>query len=102
MQRLRAPAEHDDPLEGLSDQERRILELIGEGMTNREIGQRLFLSEKTVKNYVSNVLGKLGLHRRTQVAVLATQVRLGTRPVTFGSADGSHVGAASSYEKAHA
>jgi DNA-binding NarL/FixJ family response regulator len=75
MQRMRAPAA-PDPLAGLSDQERRILELIGEGLTNREIGQRLFLSEKTVKNYVSNVLGKLGMHRRTEVAVLATRVRL--------------------------
>ncbi|MBK5307164.1 MAG: response regulator transcription factor [Frankiaceae bacterium] len=75
MQRMRTPAT-TDPLAGLSDQERRILELIGEGLTNREIGQQLFLSEKTVKNYVSNVLGKLGLHRRTQVAVLATHVRL--------------------------
>jgi DNA-binding NarL/FixJ family response regulator len=79
MQRMRAPAAAD-PLAALSDQERRILSLIGEGLTNREIGQRLFLSEKTVKNYVSNVLSKLGLHRRTQVAVLATQVRLHAQP----------------------
>ena len=81
MQRMRAPAP-PDPLAGLSEQERHILELIGEGLTNREIGQRLFLSEKTVKNYVSNVLGKLGMHRRTQVAVLATQVRLRSRPTS--------------------
>jgi DNA-binding NarL/FixJ family response regulator len=79
MKRMRAPAAQD-PLAALSDQERRILALIGEGLTNREIGQRLFLSEKTVKNYVSNVLSKLGLHRRTQVAVLATQVRLHAQP----------------------
>ena len=64
-----------DPLEQLSDQERRILALIGEGLTNREIAARLFLAEKTVKNYVSNVLAKLGLQRRTQVAVLATELR---------------------------
>ena len=74
MARMRAP-KAPDPLAALSDQERRILELIGEGLTNREIGQRLFLAEKTVKNYVSNLLAKLGFHRRTQVAVLATEVR---------------------------
>ena len=73
MARMREPKA--DPLAGLTDQERRILELIGEGLTNREIGERLFLAEKTVKNYVSNLLSKLGLHRRTQVAVLATEVR---------------------------
>lgn len=74
MHRLRAP-KATDPLAALTDQERRILELIGEGLTNREIGQRMFLAEKTVKNYVSNLLAKLGLQRRTQVAVLATEVR---------------------------
>ena len=74
MERMRAPKEAD-PLAGLSDQERRILELIGEGLTNREIGERMYLAEKTVKNYVSNLLAKLGLQRRTQVAVLATEVR---------------------------
>ena len=74
MARMRAP-KAPDPLAGLSEQERRILELIGEGLTNREIGERLFLAEKTVKNYVSNLLAKLGFHRRTQVAVLATEVR---------------------------
>ena len=74
MQRLRTPKALD-PLATLTDQERRILELIGEGLTNREIGERMFLAEKTVKNYVSNLLAKLGLQRRTQVAVLATEVR---------------------------
>lgn len=74
LERLRAPAQAD-PLEGLSAQERKILGLIGEGLTNREIAGRLFLAEKTVKNYVSNVLAKLGLQRRTQVAVLATELR---------------------------
>ena len=54
---------------------RQILQLIGEGLTNREIGERMFLAEKTVKNYVSNVLSKLGLQRRTQVAVLAAEIR---------------------------
>ena len=106
MERMRAPAA-PDPLAGLSEQERRILELIGEGLTNREIGQRLFLSEKTVKNYVSNVLAKLGLHHRTQVAVLATKVRLRSgRPaaggVTLGSDAGQPQRAASTHDKAYA
>jgi DNA-binding NarL/FixJ family response regulator len=74
LDRLRAPAP-PDPLAELSEQERRILALIGEGMSNREIAAELFLAEKTVKNYVSNVLSKLGLQRRTQAAVLATELR---------------------------
>ena len=64
-----------DPLDVLTDQERRILDLIGEGLTNRQIGERLFLAEKTVKNHVSSVLSKLGLQRRTQAAVLVTERR---------------------------
>jgi two-component system, NarL family, response regulator DevR len=75
LERLRTPVHQQDPLEALTEQERRILELIGEGLTNRQIGERMFLAEKTVKNYVSAVLGKLGLQRRTQVAVLATELR---------------------------
>ncbi|MCU1623121.1 MAG: two component transcriptional regulator, LuxR family [Frankiales bacterium] len=75
LERWREPAKAD-PLAALSEQERKILALIGEGLTNREIAARLFLAEKTVKNYVSNVLAKLGLQRRTQVAVLATELRL--------------------------
>ena len=60
---------------GLTQREREILELIGEGLTNRQIGERLFLAEKTVKNYVSNLLAKLGMQRRTQAAVFAADVR---------------------------
>jgi len=63
-----------DPLAELTEQERRVLDLIGKGMTNREIGGELFLAEKTVKNYVTSILSKLGMQRRTQAAVLATQV----------------------------
>ncbi|MCW2672329.1 MAG: two component transcriptional regulator, LuxR family [Frankiales bacterium] len=74
LERLLAPKQ-TDPLAALTDQEHRILELIGEGLTNRQIGERMFLAEKTVKNYVSNVLAKLGLQRRTQAAVIATEVR---------------------------
>jgi len=75
MARLRDQAEHNDPLAALSEQERRVLDLIGEGLTNRQIGERMFLAEKTVKNYVSNVLSKLGMQRRTQAAILSTQVK---------------------------
>ncbi|PWK90823.1 LuxR family two component transcriptional regulator [Lentzea atacamensis] len=63
LERMRNPA----PV-GLTDQEQRVLELIGEGLTNRQIGERLFLAEKTVKNYVTSVLAKLGMERRTQAA----------------------------------
>jgi DNA-binding NarL/FixJ family response regulator len=74
MERLRNPAKEEDPLEGLSEQERRILELIGEGLTNRQIGERMFLAEKTVKNYVSNLLSKLGMERRTQAAAFVARL----------------------------
>jgi DNA-binding NarL/FixJ family response regulator len=74
MERMRTPRAAD-PLAALTEQERRILDLIGEGLTNRQIAERMFLAEKTVKNYVSNLLSKLGLQRRTQAAVLATEVR---------------------------
>ncbi|KRC32899.1 response regulator [Oerskovia enterophila] len=81
LDRLRTPqAQEVDRLEGLSPQERQIVDLIGEGMTNRQIGERLFLAEKTVKNYVSHILSTLGLQRRTQVAVLATEMRTEDRP----------------------
>lgn len=57
----------------LTGQEKRILELIGEGLTNRQIARRMFLSEKTVKNYVSSILAKLGMHRRAQAAAFAVR-----------------------------
>jgi len=69
-----------DPLHRLTEQERKVLDLIGQGMTNREIGQQLYLAEKTVKNYVSSLLTKLGMQRRTQAAVLSTELR-GRHPV---------------------
>lgn len=75
MERLRTAANHEpDPLAGLTDQERRILALIGHGLTNRQIGSELFLAEKTVKNYVSSIFAKLGLERRAQAAVLADRL----------------------------
>ena len=74
LERLRQGSGTEDPaLASLTKQERRILELIGEGMTNRQIGERMFLAEKTVKNYVSSLLAKLGLERRTQAAVFASK-----------------------------
>jgi two-component system response regulator DevR len=75
MNRLRRQRDDADPLRELSDQERTVLELIGDGLTNRQIAERMFLAEKTVKNYVSHLLAKLGMQRRTQVAVLATELR---------------------------
>ncbi|WP_413229154.1 response regulator transcription factor [Actinomadura citrea] len=77
LERLRTRQEKNDPLKGLTDQERHILELIGEGLTNRQIGERLFLAEKTVKNYISNIFAKLGMSRRTQAAALAAQLKAG-------------------------
>ena len=73
LERLRHP---QDPgaLAGLTDQERRVLDLIAEGMTNRQIGEQLFLAEKTVKNYVSNLLAKLGMSRRTEAAAYAARL----------------------------
>jgi two-component system response regulator DevR len=73
LDRLRNGPEEDPALAPLTAQERRILELIGEGMTNRQIAEAMFLEEKTVKNYVSALLSKLGLERRTQAAVFATK-----------------------------
>ena len=74
MRRMRDQATAADPLAGLTDQERRILALIGEGLTNRQIGDRLFLAEKTVKNYVSALFAKLGMQRRAQAAAYAAHV----------------------------
>jgi DNA-binding NarL/FixJ family response regulator len=75
LQRLRDRQTRKDPLAALTDQERQIFELIGEGLTNRQIGERLYLAEKTVKNYVSNVFTKLDMRRRTQAAVLAAHLK---------------------------
>ncbi|WP_307815923.1 response regulator transcription factor [Myceligenerans indicum] len=75
LQQIRDRAARRDPLAALSEQERRILDLIGEGLTNRQIGERIFLAEKTVKNYVSTILTKLDMRRRTQVAALSAQLK---------------------------
>jgi DNA-binding NarL/FixJ family response regulator len=78
LERIRSGVEEPSELKSLTEQERRILEYVAEGLTNREIAGRMFLAEKTVKNYVSSLLAKLGLERRTQAAVLATRL-LGQR-----------------------
>lgn len=67
--------EKKDPLAELTGQEREVFHLIGEGLTNRQIAERMFLAEKTIKNYVSHILAKLDMQRRTQVAVMATKLR---------------------------
>ena len=75
LDRLRdGGASEPSELRSLTPQERRILELVAEGLTNRQIGEQLFLAEKTVKNYVTSILTKLGLERRTQAAVLASKL----------------------------
>jgi DNA-binding NarL/FixJ family response regulator len=81
LERVRKGSEPDE-LAALTPQERRILDLIAEGLTNRQIGEQMFLAEKTVKNYVSNLLSKLGMSRRTEAAVYAA--RLAERRRTSG------------------
>ncbi len=74
LERLRKGNEEDERLAHLTPQERNILELIAEGLTNRQIAERVHLAEKTVKNYVSNLLAKLGMERRTEAAVYAARL----------------------------
>ncbi|MGW3043995.1 response regulator [Kitasatospora sp. NPDC001159] len=74
MARLRGEAAPQAPdFPQLTEREREILALVGEGLTNRQIGERLYLAEKTVKNHVSRLLAKLGVERRVQAAIIATQ-----------------------------
>jgi two-component system response regulator DevR len=74
LERMRQPPQEDQRLARLTGQERKILALIADGLTNRQIGECMFLAEKTVKNYVSNLLAKLGMQRRTQAAVFGAEV----------------------------
>ena len=74
LERVRRGPSVAPELAQLTDQERKLLGLIAEGLTNRQIGERMFLAEKTVKNYVSSLLAKLGMERRTQAAVLAAKL----------------------------
>jgi DNA-binding NarL/FixJ family response regulator len=74
LERLRNPKPAQDPLADLSAQERRVLALIAEGLTNRQIAAEMFLAEKTIKNYVSRLLAKLGMARRSEAAAYATRL----------------------------
>ena len=89
LARLRDGTGDDPLLAGLTPQERRILDLIAEGQTNRQIAAALFLAEKTVKNYVSNMLAKLGMERRTQAASYATRVAERSANLRRGDATGT-------------
>ncbi|WP_042418217.1 response regulator [Streptacidiphilus anmyonensis] len=95
MARLRGQAtqapQQADALSELTDRERDILALIGEGLTNREIGKRLYLAEKTVKNHISRLLAKLGVERRVQAAVIASQAAEHTAGGGSGSAGGARL-----------
>lgn len=77
LQRLRegSTPKGDEKLAALTEQERKILDLIGEGLTNRAIGERLHLAEKTIKNYVSSLLAKLGMERRSQAAAYVARIQ---------------------------
>jgi DNA-binding NarL/FixJ family response regulator len=74
LDRLRHRTDNDE-LANFTDQDQRLLELIGDGLTNRQIGERMYLAEKTVKNYVSNLLAKMGMSRRTEVAAYAARIQ---------------------------
>ncbi len=74
LERLRTGGAEDEKIASLTDQERRLLDLLAEGYTNREIAERMYLAEKTVKNYVSNLLSKMGMQRRTEAAVYAARL----------------------------
>jgi two-component system response regulator DevR len=74
IERLRRGPEEDERLRNLTDQERKILVLLSDGLTNRQIAEEMFLAEKTVKNYVSNLLAKMGMSRRTEAAVYAARL----------------------------
>jgi DNA-binding NarL/FixJ family response regulator len=74
LERLRNPQPEDDPLSDLTGQERKILALISEGLTNRQIAEQMYLAEKTVKNYVSHLLAKLGMSRRSEAAAYAARL----------------------------
>ena len=86
LERLRHPEPEDDPLSDLTGQERKILALISEGLTNRQIAQQMYLAEKTVKNYVSHLLAKLGMARRSEAAAYAARLAERRRGTLGGDA----------------
>jgi DNA-binding NarL/FixJ family response regulator len=75
-QRMRARKSPDEPAEPLTDREKDVIRLLGQGMSNKEIGSALFITERTARTYVSNILGKLGLASRTQAALYAVEHKL--------------------------
>lgn len=79
VERIAHPAKASSPLSILSPQERRLLDLIAEGLTNRQIAESMFLSEKTVKNYITGLLNKLNMNNRTEAAVFATKLKIDTK-----------------------
>ena len=83
LERLRRGPDEDERLKGITDQERRILNLLADGKTNRQIAEEMFLAEKTVKNYVSNLLAKMGMSRRTEAAVYAARLAERKTPRVF-------------------
>lgn len=83
MAKLRGAVDEPDPLSGLTEQERALLALLGEGLTNKQIAARMFLAEKTVKNYVSRLLAKLGMERRTQAAVFVSKLDRPAGPSSY-------------------
>lgn len=85
LARLRNPPKEDERLSRLTERERNILDFIAEGMTNRQIAGEMHLAEKTIKNYVSNLLMKLGMERRTEAAVFATRLADDRHPRTIGT-----------------
>jgi two-component system response regulator DevR len=99
LARLRNDAPGDARMASLSEREREILLLITDGMTNRQIGERLFLAEKTVKNYVSGLLAKLGMQRRTQAAVYGAETGQATTSATLKPAPPENRPAASATDR---
>lgn len=84
LDRLRRDAQRADPLSPLTEHERQILDHIGDGLTNRQIAERLYLSEKTIKNHISVIFDKLGMQRRTQAAALIARLRAENDRVSLG------------------
>jgi len=83
LERLRRGPEEDERIASLTQQERKILSLLADGKTNRQIADEMFLAEKTVKNYVSNLLMKMGMHRRTEAAVYAARLAERQKPTPY-------------------
>jgi len=81
VERIASPPQANSEIQALSPKEKRLLDLIAEGMTNREIAKEMFLSEKTVKNYMTGLLAKLNMNSRTEAAIYATKLKAGVPPI---------------------